>query len=406
MNNHINLNTLINLFLILILMQGCVRHEQESRHKTDIEYKPIKVELPKNMSKLYQDLGFEYSSIEDAERKIVAELDSIYESENGYFIHRMHNEKFIMLNNNDPRAFEHDFSLMQERGYVNVEESDDKKLRMYYWDTGEGGTMIDWGNICQFESDGEIYVYNGCIYDVTNTEADEFSIGCSINALHTIKADNGETYYLVDTYIRESSNYGFQEIYPIKISNGKLVPTKIFEMDPDNEYNNSTAREYFISDWYFKTAGEGWDWLYCFDKDNQTLYVPEVIDCRLTDRYNLYKFSGTKFDYIGDDGGFWLHPTIRDYKQLELLFCTEDYRIRIDIMNDNTYRYSSWRKSMSMSEHPDLIILNGSYNEDDGNYYFENNEYTYCIEPDTNNSQLTVCHGYNLIMQQKQIIAY
>jgi len=370
-----------------------------------LKYEPVKVEMPQDMSALYQELGFEYSTIEKAESKIVAEMDSIYATENSYYIHRMHNEKLITLIKHDPRAYSYDFPLMQKRDYVSVVASDDNKLRLFYWDTGEGGTMIDWGNLCLFESEGKIFMYDCGIYEIENTEADEFSPGCAVERLHTIKADNGEQYYLAQIYIRESSNLGYQEIFPVKISDGKLVPVEIFDRDSDN-YNNCT-REYTIADWYYKAnVGEGWDWLYRFDKDNQTLYVPEVVDMELTDRYNLYRFNGKRFEYIGDDGGFWLHPSIREFKRLKLLFCTKDYRIRIDVMDNDTYRYTSWKKSASMSERPDLIIHNGIYNESDKKFHFENNGYTYCIEPDISASQLTIYHDGDLLICQKTVSRY
>ena len=360
--------------------------------------------MPPNTFELYEELGFEYSTIEEAEKIIVAELDSINGTADGYYIHRMHNEKLCTLIKREPSAFGYDFPLMQARGYITLVTSDDKKLRLFSWDTGEGGTMISWGNLCQFESDGEVFVYECGIYEIENVDhAEDFSPGCDIWGLHTLHADNGDTYYLAQIYIRESSNLGFQEVYPVKISNGRLIPVKIFDIDSDNECNNCTSREYFIADWYFKTnAGEGWNWLYRFDEKTQTIYVPEVIDMEFTDQYNRYRFNGEKFDYVGDNGGFWLHPNVREFKQLELLFCTEDYRIRIDLMADNTYRYTSWLKNKSMSDRPNLIIFNGIYNEVDGKYYFENNSCTYCIAPDLNNSNLTICHAGNVILQQMQ----
>lgn len=406
MNKYIQYIILTCVIISAILLLGCMRNGKMSKFESDTEnelkYGPIKVKMHPNVSILYEELGFEYSTIEEAEKIIVAELDSIYETEDGHYIHRMHNDKLCTLIKSDPRAFVYDFPLMQNRGYVNLVTSDDKKLRLFSWDTEEGGTMISWGNLCQFESDGDVFVYECGIYEIENEDVGEFSPGCDIWGLHTLRADNGDTYYLAQIYIRESSNLGFQEIYPVKISNGRLTPVKIFDIDSENECNNCTSREYFIADWYFKTAGEGWDWLYRFDKENQIIYVPEVIKMELTDRYNLYRFDGEKFDYVSNNGGFWLHPDIRDFRQLEWLFCTEDYRIRIDLMADNTYRYTSWRKNKSMIKLPDLIILNGCYNEVEGNYYFENNGYTYCVAPDPNNSNLTICHAGNVILQQTQ----
>lgn len=310
MNKYIQHFILIIVFSSLTILAGCGVNSQKSKaiSDTDIElkYSPLKVKIRSNISELYEELGFEYSTIEEAEKIIVAELDSINETEDGYYIHRMHNEKLCTLIKRDPRAFGYDFPLMQNRGYITLVTSDDKKLRLFSWDTGEGGTMISWGNLCQFESDGEVFVYECGIYEIEYADNIEvFSPGCDIWGLHTLHTAIGDTYYLAQIYIRESSNLGFQKMYPVKISNGRLIPVKIFDVDSDNEYNNCTSREYFIADWYFKTnAGEGWDWLYRFDEKTQTIYVPEVIDMEFTDRYNLYRFNGEKFDYVSDKWRF------------------------------------------------------------------------------------------------------
>lgn len=396
---------LVPLVIFFAVLSGCKRMAKnelysEDRHK----HNPVKVETPQSMSNLFEELGFEYSTLQEAEMKIVVELDSIISSDNSNYIHYiniMHNDKLKPLLINDPRAFDYEFPLMQKRGYVSFVTSDDNKLRLFHWNTGNGGTMIDWGNLCQFKSNGDIFVYDCAIYEIEYSEPNDYSFGCAVMQLHTIKADNGETYYLAETYFREGGNIASSSIYPVKIVDGKLVPVQIFDSEGEDE--DSTFREYFIANWYFKTnAGEGWDWLYRFDKDTQTLYVPEVHNMEFTDRYNLYRFNGESFNYIGDDGGFWLHPDVRDFKQLELLFCTEDYRIRIDLMADDTYRYSVWGKNASMSERPDLIIPNGTFNKEDGKYNFENNGYKYCIHSDSNDSQLTIYHLNNIILDQRQ----
>lgn len=72
------------------------------------------------------------------------------------------------------------------------------------------------------------------------------------------------------------------------------------------------------------------------------------------------------------------------------------------LMEDDTYRYTSWRENKSMSYLPDLIILNGICKEVDGKYYFENNRSTYCIAPVLNNSNLTICHAGKAILQQER----
>ena len=45
-------------------------------------------------------------------------------------------------------------SLVQsiENKNVTIANSDDKCLRIYSWDTGQGGTMIQWSNLIQYRS--------------------------------------------------------------------------------------------------------------------------------------------------------------------------------------------------------------------------------------------------------------
>ena len=89
----------------------------------------------------------------------------------------------------------------------------------------------------------------------------------------------------------------------------------------------------------------------------------------------------------------WLHPSIREFKQLELLFCTKDYRIRVDMMDDGTYRYASWSKNVSMEDIPDIVICNGAYDEGSRTYSFENDGFQYNVVCEGDNqSKLVVIH--------------
>lgn len=369
----------------------------------NLKFKPHLVSKPADMEEVYQELGFTYLTIEEAERKIVAKLDSLYATDDGYSIYRMHNDELRVLVHNDPASFTYDFPLMQEKEYVSILTSDDGNLRLYYWDTGEGGTMIDWGNFCQFRSDDNIYVYECGITEIEYTENDEFITGCAVWGLYTVQSDKGETYYLAHTYVREMSDLGYAEITPVKIEKNRLVPVGLF-----GELGwNPTAREYSIGDWYFKTnLGEGWDWIYRYDADTRTLYIPKQRDMEMTDQYNLYTFNGEKFVYVRDDGGYWLHPSIRNFEYLEGLFCTKDYRIRIDRMPDETYRYVSWKKDALMDSQPDIIIYNGSFNEEDEIFSFENDGYNYQVHPTENESTLAVYRNGKRILYQKQLLEW
>lgn len=392
---------------LCLLLVSCKEKENQ-----DIENRlsPTLVSMPEDSSVLFTKLGFSYSTLEEAEQKIATILDSSSSHRNASWVNT--NDELTELIKNDPATFNYDFPILQAKDYVTIVTSDDGNLRFYYWDTGMGGTMIDWGNLCQFRTCDSIYVYECGIYDICSMIQDEYTIGCATMGIYTVQADSGETYYLVHIYVREAGNLGFAEIIPVKIENGSIAYADIFNSEDNSSEDygwveNSTFREYTFADWYFRTNhGEGWKWIYQFDKNSQTFYVPEVIYGDITDRYDLYRFDGQKFIYVGMDGGFWLHPSIRSFMHLEVLFCTEDYRIRIDMMQDSTYRYTSWGKNTSMDKQPDIVIYNGTYDDSLDEFSFENDGFRYIVNTDLYESRLSVMHNGKRLLYQKNVVDY
>ena len=385
-----------HLIILLCLLLSCTNKEK-------LKFRPTLVELPHNKTEYFNQLGFSYSTIKEADIKLASKLDSLYSEEDAYFIYRMPNYEMTEIIMNDPASLTYDFPKMQE--YISFITSDDGKLRLYYWDTGMGGTMIDYGNLCQYESNGKVYAYNCSVYDLEREDDDfEYISGCNIGNLYTIQTDNGDTYYLVYTLIREASNLGGSVIIPLKIEKDKLVIAPLIYSNPDDYRFNCTQIEHEYANWYDKTNyGEGWDWLNKYDEENQTFYIPVVDGFDLTDRYNLYKFNGERFEFLREDGGFWLHPSIRNFKNLETLFVTKDYKVRVDLMEDDTYRYTCWKRYDSMDKKPDIVIYNGTYIEDGRCYSFKNDDYEYAVITSNSGCRLRVLHGLNLVLMQEQI---
>lgn len=79
-----------------------------------------------------------------------------------------------------------------------------------------------------------------------------------------------------------------------------------------------------------------------------------------------------------------IFPSLRDYKQPVLAFQTDKYKVRIDDMGNNSFRYASWPVNVKTIDQPDMIIPDGKFIRDGsgGNHYFqfENGEYTYKVE--------------------------
>ena len=76
-----------------------------------------------------------------------------------------------------------------------------------------------------------------------------------------------------------------------------------------------------------------------------------------------------------------LHESLRNYKQPILQWETTKFRVRIDDLGQQKFRYASWSLDKSFSDKPDLVLLNGKQDFDGsgGNHYytFINGKYTY-----------------------------
>ena len=324
-----------------------------------------------------------YDTMEEAEEKLIAVLSSHYTEDNSYFSYRMPNYELIDFLLKEPNALNYDFPKLRKTDYINgIVTSDDGNLRFYYWDTGMGGTMIDWGNVCQFRSGKTIKTLYGNVLDFeANEESEEiddvWNPGCAVLGISTITKTNSEKIYLVKTYFRESSAWGYRAITAVKIEDGSLKPANVFSIHGESTY--VVGVEYNIPDWFFKAnVKQGWDWVISFNNATNTLYIPAE-DGYMTDRYTLYKFDGEKMNEIGVDGGHWLHPSLRQFGNLEFIYTTKDYTIRVDKMADDSYRYSSWSKGRKTCEKPDIIIYNGYNNDSSNAIEFINNGYLYKV---------------------------
>lgn len=397
LNKRINMLTRIIFFAsMLLVLYGCSGKKSKSLGLEERD-----------------EFTISYNSMDEAETKLLDVLESKYghpEASSTTFRYLYYDElvDFVIK---EPRTIEYEFAKLQSEGYADVVTSEDGNLRLYYWDNRSGGTWISWSNICQYRSGDNVYAYEGSIMDVkygTQIEYNEGSNNCAILGIKTIYDKSSSPIYLVHAYIRESSNWGYASIEAIRIKNDELVAVPIFyggidacEVDSDTEEKTEQCYrgvEYTIADWYFTAnQGEGWSWLFRYDDKANILYIPQA-DPEITDRYSLYRYNGVNLYYVGTDGGFWLHPTIRSFENLEVLFDTKDYRIRIDRMFDGAYRYTSWKNRKTMDGLPDAIIYGGVYDENKTEYRFRYNDYEYVVGTETG---ITIRYNGKEILSQE-----
>ena len=152
---------------------------------------------------------------------------------------------------------------------------------------------------------------------------------------------------------------------------------------------------------------------FAFDTVSNALYVPCTEHMHMgyhecNDRYSVYRFNNFDgFVYEGEDGGFWLHPSLRQYGRLCFAGKTKNYLIRIDEMriyddrydeqreaekNDaHRYRFAAWKGEYEsfifgndlekMINEPDIVIYNGHYNLGHvSSYVFSDNGYDYVVK--------------------------
>ena len=105
-----------------------------------------------------------------------------------------------------------------------------------------------------------------------------------------------------------------------------------------------------------------------------------------------------------------LHPSIATFKAPVYILETSKFRIRIDDLGNENYRYASLSIKKPMSENPDLVITNGKWISDGsgGNSHFEFKKGAYLYEcyiivigtSDSPPAQLTISQNDKEILNQ------
>ncbi|WP_428230767.1 hypothetical protein [Flavobacterium sp.] len=110
-----------------------------------------------------------------------------------------------------------------------------------------------------------------------------------------------------------------------------------------------------------------------------------------------------------------LNSALTNFKKPVCILETSKFRIRIDDLGNDSYRYASWSLKQSMSEKPDLVLNNGKFIQEGtgGNHSFEfkkgNYIYTCYIivlgEKNTPPARLVISqNGKEILNQEAKIV--
>lgn len=189
--------------------------------------------------------------------------------------------------------------------------------------------------------------------------------------LGTVTTTTGDTVYLaawydaVTTYTKNDSGYVPIEGFEIGAGCSRLINT----WNDGGWYESNPHGRYFA-----------------FNPTDNTLYVPKVRIVSdkedkewvsYNDRYYVYQFNGERFVGKGEDGGFWLYPSVRQFESLVFNGKTEDYQVRVDSLADGTYRLTAWKNKADMNDVPDILVEGGVCEK--SIYVFNSGDYTYKV---------------------------
>lgn len=97
-----------------------------------------------------------------------------------------------------------------------------------------------------------------------------------------------------------------------------------------------------------------------YDSPSKSLYIPIMEhhekgsgyeNClRYTGRYEVLSFNGEEFVPADEDGAWWLHPDLRNYKRTISNRKTADGYEQIDLMYNGTYRRSFWKGAKTLDD--------------------------------------------------------
>lgn len=340
-----------------------------------------------------------YDGIADAEAKILKYYeDRLKKYPDGYdddFNSALPYEMFTDLILHDPRAFDYDFERLLTasandcgvRRSLRIVSSPDKKIKLYTWDE-HGGTMTNYSGITSIAVGNTIFSYSTFKDEISGyNEIDEFvDIASGAYEIDQFIGADGEPVYIIYSHSSGSSIMQLHYASLYQIRNGLIVEAPLFEIS-DGMRNDICV--YFdprfcsFSEIVFKNG----EFLLPESRENDLNPYAGGLG---TGRSLSYKWNGQIFKYNGvsysqNEG---LNTKLLDYYYNVIQIKFDKWTIRIDKMNDGSFRYASWKTPKTPDDIPDLVVKHGYEDivvdpkdeyKKKFKYIFQNNGYFYIV---------------------------
>jgi len=198
---------------------------------------------------------------------------------------------------NNPNSILYSFDSLKQN--IHIVSSDDKSFRIYSWNTWLGGTMEDYESLFQFKSKDSIFIRS----NYSTTSINEGSYSGFYSQIFTLKL-NSKTYYLAIQNGKYSSKDISQSVKVISIENSTIIDSiQLFKTAEGFKNSIDIYFDFFsVVDRHERPLR-----LIKYDENKKILYIPIINeDEKVTNRFNLYQFTGKYFELIGTKSKRWL----------------------------------------------------------------------------------------------------
>lgn len=192
-----------------------------------------------------------------------------------------------------PATLDYPFQKLSDSGFCRIETSEDKKFRIYSWDTWTGGTMHEFRTIYQWSDNGKV--------DAKPQSLDENDPGSFVSQIYAVNV-TGKQYYLAITNAIYSSKDSRQSLQVFTINNGHLVDTvKLFKT------KTKTLNRIDVDFDFFSVVNrpERPLKLITYDSKQQIVYIPVVDGTgKVSNKNIVYQLKGSGyFEFVGIENG-------------------------------------------------------------------------------------------------------
>jgi hypothetical protein len=218
--------------------------------------------------------------------KLASFAPSDYDS-TGFYADKFEKELTGFIRNN-PATLDYPFKELIDSNFCDIATSDDGNFRIYSWDTQTGGTMHFFKTICQWKSNGKVFM--------EAPAHEEGDAGSFCSKIFTVNIGN-QPYYLAVTNAIFSTKDAMQSIAVYNIENSRLVDTvKLFRTKTQRLNKIDVPFDFFSVKYQPERPLE----LITYDNKQKIISIPVVNDKgQVTRKYILYQLKDHYFEFTG-----------------------------------------------------------------------------------------------------------